>query len=274
VPRGLILAMLLVAGTSAAAANPSQDVDRARGLYSRGQYQQTVDTLRPLLYPRAQFDDEKELIEAHYLLGVSYYYLGQREEARKEFAGILFINPDYKLDPVVEDVEVYSLFQEVKKQLRRDLDEIRKKREEEERRKRQPTFQTEITIHERNPAFNWFPLGAPQFQAGRSGWGTFFLVSQGAFGGTSIALFTYQALKYGLFDTTYPPEDFSSIKTLQTVQIGTGVVFFLLYGWGVLDAYASPVTTRTVRQVPIAPNVTFVPWLSPEASGLGMRWEF
>jgi hypothetical protein len=257
-----------------AAANPSQDVDVARGLYSRGEYQQAVDTLRPLLYPRAQLEDEHELVEAHYLLAVSFFFLGNRDSARREFVSLLTIDPDYRLDPVVEDPAVYATFEGVRKDLKEDLEEIRRKRDEQAQRLRQPQFQTVITIVQRNPLYNWVPFGAPQYQAGRSGWGTFFLVSQGALGATSLGFFTYQALKYGLVSPRYPREDFDSIQSMQTVQIGTGVLFFLVYGWGVLDAYASPVTQRSVRQVPFGQNVSVIPLVAPDAAGLGARWEF
>ena len=273
--RGVALAVVVwVASTTAAAANPSQEIDRARSQYSRGQYQQTVETIKPLLYPRAQLADEKELIEAHYLLGVSYFFLKKREDAVNEFRSILFIDPDYKLDVTTEDTEVYTTFNSTKRQLKKELDDIRKKREEEDRQKRRSQFQTEITIRERSPLYNWIPFGAPQFQAGRPGWGTFFLVSQGVLGGTSFGFFAYQVLKYGLVDPRYPPEDFDSIQTMQTIQIGTGAAFLLVYAWGVVDAFAKPVVRRTVRQVPVGENVTVVPLLAPEAVGLGARWEF
>jgi len=270
----VIVAVVVLVASSAAAANPSQEVDRARAQYSRGQYQQTVETLKPLLYPRAQLSEEKELIEAHYLLGVSYFFLKKRDEAVNEFRSILFIDPDYKLDVQTEDTDVYLTFNATKRQLKKELDDIRKKREEEERKKRQPQVRTEITIRERNPLYNWIPFGAPQFQAGRPGWGTFFLVSEGVLGGTSFGFFAYQAFKYGLFDPRYPREDFEAIQTMQTIQIGTGAAFLLVYAWGVVDAFAKPVTRRTVRQVPVSTDVSVVPLLLPEAAGLGARWEF
>ena len=272
--RGVAVVFAVSLASVAAAANPSQEIDRARSQYSRGQYQQTVETIKPLLYPRVQLADAKELIEAHYLLGVSYFFLKKKPEAKAEFRSILFIDPDYKLDPETEDTEVYTEFNATKRELKKELDDIRKKREEEEQKTRQPQVQTEITVRERSPLYNWVPFGAPQFQAGRPGWGTFFLVSQGVLGGTSFGFFAYQVLRYGLFDPRYPREDFGTIQTMQTIQIGTGAAFLLVYAWGVVDAFARPVTRRSVRQVPVGTNVSVVPLLAPEAAGLGARWEF
>jgi hypothetical protein len=265
-------------------ATPSRELARARAEFDRGQYQTVVETLGPQLYPRMLIRDEKELIEAHYLLGVAYFYTDRPDQARRELTALLYVDPTYTLDPVVESPEVYAFFEGIKGELRGKLEELRKQKEKEAEARRRPSREVLVTrvVRDRSPWENFVPFGVGQFrnQQSRKGW--FFLASQLASGGTSLGLFVAQAVQYGVPSRGVPLSDLDGLRTRQVVQIGAGAVFLLLYGWSVIDAFANqkPRVEETREERPISitdvPPPLIVPWISVtgDGGGLAFTWTF
>jgi len=279
----LILALLTLLVCSRAAANPSTDLARARSEFDQGQYQTVVDTIAPLLYPRTLIRDEKELIEAHYLLGVAYFYTDRKDFARRELTALLYVDPTYKLDPVVESPEVYAFFEGIKGELRDKLEELRRQKEKEAEAKRRPSREVLVTrvVRDRSPWENFLPFGVGQFRNGQKVKGWAFLAGQLAFGGASLGLFVAQAVQYGIPSRGVPLSDIDALRTRQVVQIGTGAVFLLLYGWSVIDAYTNqkPKVEETREERPITeldrPPPLIVPWVSPDGGGgVVLTWTF
>ena len=269
--------VLCVAGIANAA--PSQKLARARAEYQRGQYEAVVDSLEPELYPRLLIVDRTELTEARYLLAVAYFYLQKREEARREFGALLYLDPEYSLDPATESPEVYAFFDTVKKDLGGTLEEMRKQKQKEEEQRRLPSREVlvERTIREpASPISHFVPLGYGQFRNGQTGKGVFFLTSQTLTGGASIALFTYQAVTYGIPSKYSDPTDRDRLKTLQIVQISTGAAFLALYGWSVIDSFANerPRVEETRTERPLTSRLEIVPLLSPDLLGASASWRF
>ena len=269
----LIAATLIVLTTTRAEATPTDDLSRARAELERGEYARSAALLEPLLYPPGNapplLGSTEELKESRYLLGVSYFFLKRLAESSNEFAALLYLDPEYKLDPVIELPSVYAHFESVRKRLERDLDELRKKKAAEAERRRTEGVVVERTVTYRNPAWNFVPLGAPQAQLGRKGWSRFFLVTQAVFGGASIALFTYQGMKYGFLSPEAPPADeVEDVRTIQTFQIASGALFFGFYAWQVVDAYANDAPkVQTKRSFEVGPG-------PGGTTGLGLSWEY
>lgn len=262
----------IVGAPGRAAATPTEELARARAQFERGEYKLAAGLLEPLLYPPDNapplLQAEEDLKEAHYLLGVSYFFLKRLAESGNELAALLYLDPDHKLDPVIELPAVYAHFESVRKRLARDLEDLRRKKEEEAARRRTEGVIVERTVTHRNPFWNFVPLGAPQAQLGRKGWSRFFLVTQGLLGGASLALFSYQGFKYGFISPSAPPaEDIDTLQTIQAFQIGTGAAFFAVYAWGVVDAYAHDAPKVTTRR-------SFTVGPGPGTTGLGLSWEF
>jgi len=268
-----LAAALLVA--LPARANPSQELSRARAEYARGEYQRTADILGPQLSPKPLISDERELKEAHYLLGNSYFFLGDKDRARSEYLAILYLDPRYELDDVTEDPQAYAFFTDVKRENKKYLDEIQRLKDEANRKKQQPgqVITDTIVYHPTPTAGNWVPFGIPQFKSGHRRKGAFLLASEALFAGTSLGVFSYLLVKYG-----YPPQrpesvsEQETIRQLQVVQIGTGAAAIGLYVYGVIDAYQNqpPKVTRTRKVAPMS----LVPLLQPGAVGVGAAWEF
>jgi tetratricopeptide (TPR) repeat protein len=282
-------------GGGAAQANPSQELARARSEFVRGAYERVIAQLDP-----ARISDASELEEAHYLLGVSHFYLGHREQARQEFAALLHLNPQRELDAATESPEVYAFFVGLKSELRSKLEEIRREKDREQALRDRPSREivVERTIHERSAWNNFVPLGWPQFHNHQRGKGLLFLGTQALFGGASLALFGYQALSYGI-PQHVPPGDVGKVRTLEVLQIGTGGLFLVAYAWSILDGFANQAPAVEEKRIerpigpgapgalgaPAAPSpasrpssqpsgLRLTPLVTPQSVGLGATWRF
>jgi len=273
------MAVVLSLSMSAAAANPSQDVARARGEFNQGNYKDVIGLLVPQLYPKPRISDD-ELKEARYLLAEAYFFSNQQDKAEEQFVALLFIDPTFTLDPVLEDPKVYGFFEAIRSERKDQLEELERLRREAAAAAARP--KTQIIIdrehHDTSILPNLIPLGYGQFRNGQRRWGYVFLISEGVLFGTSLGLFLAQAIQYGFPTSMYPPEDRSALLTRQVIQVGTGGVGLLIYGIGVLHAIYNmkPAIVETRREVPIEkPKTTFVvPYLTPDTVGVGVTWEF
>jgi tetratricopeptide (TPR) repeat protein len=281
----LFFALLLLCGEVTASPgvslppepDPTEDLTRARAIYDRGDYDEAAKILSPLLYPQSRGLNTSELKDAHRFLGISYFYLDRREQAKQELVALLYLDPDYELDPVIESADVYAFFESLKADLRDQLEAIRRQKQIDEQKKQRPAKEILIIreIHKRSPIANFAPLGIPQFENGQKAKGIFFLVAEAALGGTSVVMFALQIFRYGLPPRIEPSES-EAYRSLQVLQLGTGGLFFLTYGWGVIDAFANqkPTLTETRTERVLEPALGMVPLLRPDAVGVGYVWEF
>ncbi|MFH0902595.1 MAG: hypothetical protein V2A73_18350, partial [Pseudomonadota bacterium] len=196
-----IVPLVLTLGVGARTVNasgPSENLSRARGEYERGEYQRTIDILYPLLYPRALFRNEGEIKEAHFLLGVSHFYLDQRNQAQRELTALLFLDPEYRLDPVVDSPDVYAFFEAIRKELREKLDAMTEQKRQEEARRRQPSREVVIErTYTNEPSWlNWLPFGLPQLERGDRNTGVLLLSLELSLGATSVGTFCWQLARF------------------------------------------------------------------------------
>lgn len=280
-----LLALALALWPLVAGAAPTQSLARARAEFERGEYKQVLKTLTTEV---AMLHEEGDLKEAHYLLGVAYFYTRNREMARQEFTALLYLDPAHELDKLTESPEVYAFYDGLKRELEDKLEAIQKQREKEAEARRLPQREilVERTIREPAPWANFLPFGYGQFRNGQAAKGVFFLVSESLLGGTSLAMFTYQAVSYGI-PSRYPLDaDRDAIRTRQYIQVGTGALFLVTYIWGTIDAFSNqkPLVSEKTTERPItAPaksptslliNPVISPVVAPELVGVGVTWRF
>lgn len=96
---------------------------------------------------------------------------------------------------------------------------------------------------------NFIPFGAGQYQNGERIKGTAFAVGEGAAAATSVGLWLYLSTHYK--DGVVPPADAQRARSLEVAELGTGVAFFVMYGWGVVDALWHVDTSAMVAPVPV-----------------------
>jgi hypothetical protein len=84
----------------------------------------------------------------------------------------------------------------------------------------------------------FLPLGIPQLKAGQRAKGWWFALSEGTTGAASLGTWLYFTHRYGL-PGVVPADEQDRARTLQRLEIGTGLAFFALYAWGAIDAIAT-----------------------------------
>ncbi len=234
-----VLATALFAQTAAPQANtPAQVEDllrRAKNEYAYGNYDQAAEQLKGLLYPMRLTTDE-QVIEARKLLGLSHYLRGDKEEAQEEFGKLLYLSPDYELDPYSIAPPVIELFESVRKKLQPSLDAIRQRKSDEKLGEATALGMRRVienTVVERSDIATLLPFGAGQFQNGDVGWGVAFAVSE-------LALLTANIGAFLWANSITPRADQPAKRrfkdALVVTQYGAAALFGVTWSIGVVQA--------------------------------------
>jgi len=254
---GFILPAILV--VAVATSNPSDDFERGRNAFFRGEYRRAIGLLNPLIYPELRLGSEDEVVQTHRMLGVAYLFEGQPEQARREFRKLLELAPDFQFDPYLESPRVVEFFQGVVREQRAELGDIeaRLKKREAELARREPVRIVERRIEKRSYAVNFIPFGSGQFQNGNRRKGWLFLGAESALALTSLTAFTVNFALYGVrpyrgcLDPVMPQPDGSTgvcpderidhtsenrSRDLTRLQVASGGLFFAAAIWGIVDA--------------------------------------
>ncbi|MDF1562632.1 MAG: tetratricopeptide repeat protein [Deltaproteobacteria bacterium] len=187
--RLLIVALAALLFPLGASAAGDPQLKRAQDRFQYGDYADAVQQVSRLLEQNRLTSDES-LVEAHRILGLAYYYLDRKEEARSALVSLLSVDPDFKLDPFFYPPKVVEFFDQVKaenetllapireqkarieaerfraEQARLRLLEEERKRREEAAERLQPSEVVE-RVEENHPyLLNWLPFGVGQFQNG------------------------------------------------------------------------------------------------------------
>jgi tetratricopeptide (TPR) repeat protein len=302
--RGLLL--LILAATCllpgrAAGASPSAELDQAKGLFRAGNYAGAAAQFGGLLYPESKLADRRELAETHLLLGVSYFELGQKDSAEREFEEALALDRTLSLTTAVASKSAVEMFEDKKGEIER------KARADEEARAEaslQRAMQSAFVVENRRYILNFVPFGAGQYQNKELGKAIFFSVSEASLGGVSLGLYLYQLFNYS--NGEVPPDEVDTVRTLQVLQISSGVLCLGIAAWGIIDSLAhydpvvrrplSPAERRRIEEelrktpgqggtpagqrpaLPAAPpassSLHLIPILSPGGAGVALSWEF
>lgn len=290
----IALVAFATAATTAAAASPRQDLEQARQAFRQHDYDSARKLATFLLYPDEKLAMPDDLVEAHVILGASNFETGHRAEARTEFERALQIQPEKSLTDLLFSEGAIRLFDQTKADLvaREERDaQLRKLADERERIRRYR--ESLVVVEKRSFIINFAPFGAGQFQNKQPTRGLLFAAGQGITGGISAGIFLYLAGKYGL-STTVPVLDGPSVRRLQQIEIGTGVAFFGIYAWGVVDSLLNykptvqiqgddsllrdlaPEKTRPRpprKTSSLLDRVQVGPMLGRDSAGIGLRWE-
>src|SRR5450755_3264980 len=204
------LAGALLAATPARPAEPRttphEAFDRGRTAFGRAEYRRAIDLLHPLLYPEVLLDSEGEVVQAHRMLGVSYLFSGQSEEAKREFHKLLELRPDYRFDPLLDPQQVVDAFNAVVKEEETEIASFEARRQQRDRdmaahRLREERLHppvTSILRYERHAyLFNFIPFGTGQFQNGQRRKGWLFLGVEGGLAALSVGALAPSLALYG-----------------------------------------------------------------------------
>jgi hypothetical protein len=259
-------------------ATPHEAFDRGRTAFGRAEYKRAIELLHPLLYPEVLLDSEGEVVQAHRILGVSYLFSGQSQEAKREFHKLLELRPDYRFDPLLDPQQVVDAFNAVVKEEESEIEaiEARRKRRDQEiaaRLQREarlhPATTTTIRYERHSYLLNFVPFGAGQFQNGQARKGWLFFGVETALAAISVGAFTTNFALYGgnpyrkclqtmpstgacpTVDIDHAQEETS--RTILRVQLISGGLFFAAAIWGVVDALRHYQRDVLLTDEPVAP---------------------
>jgi hypothetical protein len=241
--------------------SPGDQLARATLAYQRGDYGAAVLLLRPLLYPQALLAQEEQLLLAHKLLALSYFFEHDEVGAEQELNLLLSLKPDFQLDPVVDPLKAVAFLDDIRRRNQQRLQEIRLRQAEEEARlkaeqevlqkqaellaqKQARRIYVERTVQRRFSAVHLLPFGIPQLVEKRRALGASLLVGELLTGGASLGCWVTIRLRYP--DGTFAPRELTTARALTATYLTTGVAFWALVVTGLVDAL---VRARTVVQV-------------------------
>jgi hypothetical protein len=300
----IFLTSWLVTATVAVAlpgASPTQEFDRGRTAFLRGEYERAVTLLYPLLYPDLRLETENEALQAHRMLGVAYLFVNKPAEARIEFRKLLELSPDFQFDPLLDPPRVVEFFNAIVREQREQLGDIEarlKKREEQRNR-----HVGEILIRrveQRSFAVSFIPFGAGQFQNQQRTKGWIFFGVEAGLAAISVGAFVTNFATYGTShdrgcrvmrtEKGCPAESVdhtgeNASRDLLRLQVASGLAFAGVAIWGVVDAVRNfraevplgdtyvPANALPPPKVP--PSAwRLTPLLSPVAQGGALTFTF
>ncbi len=298
----LVIAVVVVAP---ARANPSRNakeaLDSGRTAYDRGDYGRAIDTIHPLLYPSIELGTEDDVIAAHKLLALSYFFVNKQKDAENEVTSLLALRPNYQLDPIVDPPVAVRFFEDVRRRQsdrinalkKRELEEHERQQREEERRTAEARAKAEriyvdrvVERHSRIIAM--LPFGAGQAQNGQTGKAIAFGVTEGVLGIASVASYFTLQYRYPINPSTghqqFPVSEQNTATALLSVQLAAGAAFWATVVWGILDAQllfkrevvvdrrerSTPPADATKRKSPKHSSLSIIPTLG----GVGVVGSF
>ncbi len=253
----LLLPMLVAAAPQSARASAVDELRKARESFEYGDYERARQIAEALLKKNVLASDD-QLIDANRIVALAYFYgpaPDRRERAERYFLQLLSIEPEYRLDPFFTPPAAVEFFDSVRREHEEQLAPIREQRrlakearraEEEARRRFQEeqaraardsqTGSGEV-VERRHLALVFLPLGAGQFQNGDRSAGYFLASVQTVAGLTSAA--TFLAVHNLTPGGKVQHRDVGLVRTLDTMKWASAAIFYLAWGYGVLDAWSN-----------------------------------
>ena len=227
------------------------------------------------------------LVELHKLAGLSAFNLQRTDEAERNVAALLRLDPDFSLDPFVYPPAAVAFVEKQRRAMAAELEFLREQRRQREaaaklaaEERAALARETEVqkreleemsrqvtvrTVEKHSVLVNFVPFGAGQFQEGRVAVGTGFAVAEGLLAiGSIVGYFVYGSI---LTTRTVPLDNFpgstqvivqtgipaaraSEAQAWRVVKVTSGIGFYAVYVAGVLDAllhYEAEVVTTHIE---------------------------
>lgn len=276
---------------SRARADELSDFEAARTRYERHDYTRAVEAFRALVGSEPpRITNALLVLESRKYFAASLLFRGAEPEARAQFRLLLQQEPDYTLDPLGFPGEVVALFEDVKSDIRRELErrreqEQRKQREEEreaevnEQRRRENLAQLRLLAEQRSVRTEhsrWLasvPFGVGQLQNGHRRLGLALAVSQGLTAATSLVSYAVIQSVDRTPSITEERDTKARARLLFTVNVASFAAFAALAVAGIVDAHVRfvPSHVRALEQ-PLPEDLDR--WVREEAARLATPHRF
>jgi hypothetical protein len=295
---GALLAILCSCTFATSAwANPSRNaklsLDQGRTAYDRGDYRRAIDTIHPLLYPSIELGTEDEVVTAHRLLALSYFFVNKQKEAEDEVTSLLALRPSYQLDPIVDPPVAVRFFDDVRRRQAERIDAIKKREQEETERTRKEEERRSTEAHARaqrvyvdrvverhSRLIALLPFGAGQAQNGQPKKAIAFGVTQAILGAASLAAYLAIEYQYPVNPSTlhrqFPASEANTATALISLQLAAGAAFWATVAWGILDAQLlfKREVVRDTRERATPPPKRNKLTIIPTPTGVGLAGTF
>jgi len=269
-------------------AGPIDQLDKAKQSFRAGDWGSAKPLVNDLLYPRPQLASQADLVDAHVMLGVCYFHLGQRDEAKAEFETVLSLEPDKTLDALIYDAGAIRLFDETRAEIHDRLEREKERRKLAEQAEAIRRYLETQRLYEVHPFYiNFLPFGAGQFQNRQNLKGYLFAGGELAMLGTSLGVWLYLTRQYGLVGKV-PLEEALQARRYQQIEFASGVAFWALYGLSIFDAlrhYTRSTQLKAddsllpeelknaLKKPPPKSSWRIIPMPVPNGAGVGLSWE-
>ncbi|HTR50926.1 MAG TPA: hypothetical protein VMJ10_09485 [Kofleriaceae bacterium] len=271
--------------------DPQTSLAQARHYFTAKDWQHVIEKLTPLLFKGEKLALPGDLVEAYLLLGVAYVETGQAGDAKDMFKQVLRLEPGKTIDQLMFSMSAVRVFDETKSEVEDAQHKLDAQRELDKLKHAQEDYLKSLHVVERHPYYvNFVPFGAGQFQDRRVGLGVGLAASEGAMLFTSAGIWLYLAGKYGIESKSVPVADVPSVQHLEQVEIGTGIAFFALYAYGVVDSLYHYKPRAEIQgdksllppslQVPtpakkqsLRDRIHIFPMANAHGAGIGIGWE-
>lgn len=160
---------------------------------------------------------EQDRAEAWRIVGLSRFFLGERQRAEAAFLAYLRIDLDAHLDPALVAPEAIVFFEDVRARHAAELDALRPPAEE-----------------TRSLWINFLPAGG-QFQNGETGKAWILLGGVTVFAATNLT--TYALARRNCDEQMKTCDDPDTARALKAVNIISGAAAIGLYAYSVIDGY-------------------------------------
>ncbi len=178
-----------------------------------------------------ELEDESQFVQRYHMLGVCYFQLGNKKNAETEFNELLFIQPNFELDPFITPPPLLDLFNQLKNNIKAKSQELELAKE---KAIDKPQINESRTIYKKNsiiPAFAPFGLG--QFQNGETTKGIILAATQISMLSGNIGFYWWKRSFNNTPGTNSTLEQYNLAQTLQFAALG---VFLAVYIYSVTDA--------------------------------------
>jgi hypothetical protein len=231
----LVFLGIFASASVAAQEAASEKFERARLEFSYKNFENAARLLEELLRPEVQLAGEEEIVSAREMLGLCYFYLDRREEARREFVALLRFRPWHRLDPFLIPPPAVAFFEGVRSEpeLAEELGRLMAGKKPPEEKVKVLRIEREVYLHPRWLMF--LPFGAGQFENQQKLKGALFATGQGL---GLVGNIVCYSLLIGLANENgrYRAEDLTLARGLQVGQYVSLGLFVLLWAAGALDA--------------------------------------
>jgi len=250
--------------TPTTAAPAPETADRALALASYAfeyrDFARVVATLDPWVHP-PRIADRAQLAEAQRLLGISLHIQGNVASAEAEFAAVLQVDPELRLDPFVVPPAVIDTFERLRTSMRPVLERILAERRRAGPAEPKPEPPAALRL---SPVFAYAPLGLSHFLAlDEPAWGALWLGLQVAGLAANATGYFWGSSLTGA-DGAIGADQQDAQTSARTLQLTGLAVFAATWLASGLHAHA---------HWPDGPNDQGLPATSPAPTGFALRFE-